>query len=111
ADSVCTRPVYSFANTSCAQPPAYLRNETAIPTCPTSFTLRKRGDKLPERVYYFQNQDGTCSKTPIALQPTEDLYAFGDPVPLTDFVAGTARLGPAVNRFAQRTIEGEDGSR
>jgi hypothetical protein len=109
ADPLCMRPVYTFANTVCSQPPAYIRNEATLPTCPTSFVLRKRGDKLPDRSYYYRSTNGPCLSK--ALTDTEDLYAFGDAVPLTDFVAGTVTGGPVVNNFAQRTIEGEDGSR
>jgi hypothetical protein len=108
-DSLCTRPVYEFIGGACRQPPAFIRDESGTLTCPTSFLLRKMGTKLPNRSYYSRASTGECVSRPIP--DRDDLYEFGDPVPLTDFVAGTIRVGPVVKSFAQRTVVGEDGSR
>jgi hypothetical protein len=110
ADSLCMQPVYEFNPGTCGQsPPAYIREESAIPTCPTSVVLRKMGAKLAAHSYFLRAKFGACVSVPAATGT--DLYAYGDPVPLTNFVAGTVRVGPTVNQFAQRTVEGEDGSR
>jgi hypothetical protein len=112
ADAACTRPVYTFNRArTCDEPPAYLYDPTASRTCPIAFRLSKRGAKLAERAYYhFVSGGGGCVKTPVSIAPSEELYAYGESMSTTDFVAGTLRTGPAKNDFALTYMDGADGS-
>jgi hypothetical protein len=111
ADSECTRPVFTHAITACGAPPAYLRSPTENLTCPTASVLRRLGQRLAGREYFFHAVDGTCASVPHRLRADEELYEFGEEVPVSDFVAGSLRMGTVREKFAALLIEGEDGSR
>jgi hypothetical protein len=111
SDPECRQPVYTFQRIrTCDEPPAYLTRPIAALTCPAAYQLSKRGPMLPERAYYFRRTSGECAEEPVPLAANEELYAYGDPVPMSDFVAGTLRVGVPRNDFALTYLDGEDGS-
>jgi hypothetical protein len=109
ADAECARPAFTVPRTSCGETPAFVRSQSPVQTCPTSTIVHKRGPRVDQPVDYHLTVSGRCVSA--EMDPTKDLYEYGDAVALDEFVAGRLHMGAPVDGFAQRTIEGEDGSR
>lgn len=112
ADPQCEQLVYTHTRLVCREPPRYLITPATAATCPNSVRLFKRGAQRPERRYHFRHSSNqACATTaPITLGTNEELYDFGEELPLGDFVAGKLRMGAARGKLAPLFVDGEDGS-
>jgi hypothetical protein len=108
ADPQCTRPLRLHTPDPCTLPPEYISALSAVPTCPASMTLFRRGPRIqPEAIFDWNGQQ--CS--PVRIPAGGEVYELGEPVPPRTFVGATRTVEALADGWSRVYFDAEDGSR
>ena len=102
ADAACANRVVA-ASPGCV-PPKFV---SALGTCSTGAPVFRVGAKLAAATIYTKGTDGSCTASP---PTTSDIYAVGEAVPASAFVAATSVQQARGARLAMSYLKADDGA-